>query len=91
MKIDKELLELGITESILEIFHSNTNNKEYTIISAKKSAWNYGSRDGNVVVNLELKTAYGTTKSVQYNINLAKIRQKQINRILNDKIKLDQI
>ena len=24
MKIDKELLELGITESILEIFHSNT-------------------------------------------------------------------
>jgi hypothetical protein len=87
MKIDKELLELGITESILEIFHSNTNNKEYTIVSAKKSAWNYGSRsslDGNVVVNLELKTAYGTTKSVQYNINLAKIRQKQINRILNN-------
>jgi len=82
MKIDKELLELGITESILEIFHSNTNNKEYTIISAKKSAWNYGSRDGNVVVNIELKTTF-STKSVQYNVNLAKIRQKQINRILS--------
>jgi len=84
MKIDKELLELGITESILEIFHSNTNNKEYTIISAKKSAWNYGSRDGNVVVNIELKTTF-STKSVQYNVNLAKIRQKQINRILSGK------
>ena len=84
MKIDKELLELGITESILEIFHSNTNNKEYTIISAKKSAWNYGSRDGNVVVNIELKNTF-STKSVQYNVNLAKIRQKQINRILSGK------
>jgi len=84
MKIDKELLELGITESILEIFHSNTNNKEYTIISAKKIAWNYGSRDGNVVVNIELKNTF-STKSVQYNVNLAKIRQKQINRILSGK------
>jgi hypothetical protein len=84
MKIDKELLELGITESILEIFHSNTNNKEYTIISAKKSAWNYGSRDGNVVVNIELKNTF-STKSVQYNVNLSKIRQKQINRILSGK------
>lgn len=84
MKIDKKLLELGITESILEIFHSNTNNKGYTIISAKKSRWEYGSRDGNVVVNLELKTNF-STKSVQYNINIAKIRQKQINRILSGK------
>ena len=84
MKITKELLELGITESILEIFHSNTNNKEYTIISAKKSAWNYGSRDGNVVVNIELKNTF-STKSVQYNVNLSKIRQKQINRILSGK------
>lgn len=84
MKIDKELLELGITESILEIFHSNTNNKDYEIISAIKSRWNYGSRDGNVVVNIELKTTF-STKSVQYNVNLAKIRQKQINRILSGK------
>ena len=84
MKIDKELLELGINENILEIFHSNTNNKEYTIISAKKSAWNYGSRDGNVVVNIELKNTF-STKSVQYNVNIAKIRQKQINRILSGK------
>ena len=84
MKIDKELLELGINENILEIFHSNTNNKEYTIISAKKSAWNYGSRDGNVVVNIELKNTF-STKIVQYNVNIAKIRQKQINRILSGK------
>ena len=84
MKIDKKLLELGITESILEIFHSNTNNKEYTIISAEKSRLEYGSRDGNVIVNLELKTNF-STKSVQYNINISKIRQKQINRILNGK------
>ena len=81
MKIDKELLELGINENILKNFHNNTNNKEYEIISASKSKWSYGSTDGNTIVNLTLSNG----KLVQYNINVSKIRQKQINRLLNGK------
>lgn len=81
MKIDKELLELGINENILKNFHDNTNNKEYEIISASKSKWSYGSTDGNTMVNLTLSNG----KLVQYNINVSKIRQKQINRLLNGK------
>jgi hypothetical protein len=79
MKITKELLELGINENILQNFHNNTNNKEYEIISASKSKWSYGSTDGNIVVNLTLSNG----KLVQYNINISKIRQKQINRLLS--------
>lgn len=79
MKITKELLELGINENILQNFHNNTNNKEYEIISASKSKWSYGSKDGNTVVNLTLSNG----KLVQYNINISKIRQKQINRLLS--------
>lgn len=79
MKITKELLELGINENILQNFHNNTNNKEYEIISASKSKWSYGSTDGNTVVNLTLSNG----KLAQYNINIAKIRQKQINRLLS--------
>ena len=81
MKITKELLELGINENILKNFHNNTNNKEYEIISASKSKWSYGSTDGNTIVNLTLSNG----KLVQYNINVSKIRQKQINRLLNGK------
>lgn len=84
MKITKELLELGINENILQNFHNNTNNKEYEIISASKSKWSYGSTDGNTIVNLTLSNG-NINKSVQYNINIAKIRQKQINRLLNGK------
>jgi hypothetical protein len=80
MEVSESLLSTGINESILEFFHSRTNNKDMTIIKASKSS---SSTEGqNIRVLITLKSVDGYLSCVEYTMNLAKIRQKRINLLL---------
>jgi nucleosome binding factor SPN SPT16 subunit len=79
MEISKELLDMGLTEELLLFFHNRTANSKYTIKSAYKSRYEPYSHDGVKVV---LVTDGGV---LQYIVNIAKIRQKRLNIILNVK------
>lgn len=85
MEISKELLDIGLTEELLLFYHNRTANSRYTIKSAYKSKYNPYSQDGLKVI---LVTDGGF---LQYVIDVAKIRQKRLNIILNTKIPEDDI
>jgi hypothetical protein len=80
MEVSESLLSTGINESILEFFHSRTNNKDMTIIKASKSS--SSTEDQNIRVLITLKSVDGYLSCVEYTMNLAKIRQKRINLLL---------
>ena len=79
MEISNELLEMGLTEELLLFCHSRTANSKYTIKKAYISRYQPHSQDGVKVV---LETDGGT---LQYMIDVAKIRQKRLNILLNVK------
>lgn len=80
MEVSESLLSTGINQSILEFFHSRTNNKDMTIVKATKSS---SSTEGqNIRVLITLKSVDGYLSCVEYTMNLAKIRQKIINLLL---------
>ena len=80
MEVSESLLSTGINESILEFFHSRTNNKDMTIIKASKSSSSKEGQDIRVLITL--KSVDGYLSCVEYTMNLAKIRQKRINLLL---------
>ena len=79
MEISKELLDMGLTEELLLFYHSRTANSDLTIKSAYISKYDPYSQDG---VKVFLVTDGGL---LQYVINVAKIRQKRLNILLNVK------
>ena len=79
MEISKELLDMGLTEELLLFYHSRTANSDLTIKSAYISKYDPYSQDGVKVI---LVTDGGL---LQYVINVAKIRQKRLNILLNVK------
>lgn len=83
MQISDELKQLGINESIIEYFHNRTRNKHLKVTSVRK-AINYSKTepvDGvKVTVRLELNHI---VKYAEYTINIAKIRNKKLNLLLN--------
>lgn len=79
MEISKELLDMGLTEELLLFYHSRTANSDLTIKSAYISRHDPYSQDGVKVI---LVVGSGL---LQYVINVAKIRQKRLNIILNSK------
>lgn len=81
MEISESLLSIGINQSILEFFHSRTNNKHMTIIKASRSL--HSIDDPEIRVLITLKSIDGYISSVEYTMNVAKIRQKKINLVLN--------
>lgn len=91
MEIDKELQQQGITESIVNFFHSRTKNSHMTITKVYKVTGFSILSDGQegIKVNVTLKEymPFGNdnTHHAQYTIDLAKIRQKRINLLLNKK------
>lgn len=84
MQISDELKKLGINESIVEYFHNRTRNKHLKVTNVKKANSIYNKTetvdDVKVTVKLELNH---TVKYAEYNINIAKIRNKKLNQILN--------
>ena len=80
MEVSESLLSTGINQSILEFFHSRTNNKDMTIIKASKSSSSKEGQDIRVLITL--KSVDGYLSCVEYTMNLAKIRQKRINLLL---------
>ena len=86
MNIDSKLIELGVTENVLETFHSKTNNSHLKIEKASLAysghVYNGVNDDGSIIINLSISDSFKVTQLVQYTINLAKIRQKKINIIL---------
>lgn len=79
MEISKELLDMGLTEELLLFYHSRTANSDLTIKSAYISKYDPYSQDGVKVI---LVLGSGV---LQYVINVAKIRQKRLNILLNVK------
>ena len=79
MEISKELLDMGLTEELLLFYHSRTANSDLTIKSAYISKYDPYSQDGVKVI---LVVGSGL---LQYVINVAKIRQKRLNILLNVK------
>ena len=79
MEISKELLDMGLTEELLLFYHSRTANSDLTIKSAYISKYDPYSQDGIKVI---LVVGSGL---LQYVINVAKIRQKRLNILLNVK------
>ena len=79
MEISKELLDMGLTEELLLFYHSRTANSDLTIKSAYISKYDPYSQDG-VKVILVVGSGF-----LQYIIDVAKIRQKRLNILLNVK------
>lgn len=80
MEISKELLDMGLTEELLLFYHSRTANSDLTIKSAYISKYDPYLPDGGVKVILVLGSGV-----LQYIIDVAKIRQKRLNILLNVK------
>ena len=78
MEISKELLDMGLTEELLIFYHNRTANSKFSIKKAYISKYEPYSQDGVKVV-LETDGGY-----LQYMIDVAKIRQKRLNIILNN-------
>ncbi len=89
MEIEPILLQSGITESIVSYFHSRTKNKHLSIIKVYKAATYKGEEHIGIKVNVTLKEedpfGEGSIHHAQYTIDLAKIRNKRLNLLLNNK------
>lgn len=86
MEISKELLDMGLTEELLLFYHMRTANSDLTIKSAYISKYDPYSQDGVkviLVVGSELREL--SSGLLQYIIDVAKIRQKRLNILLNAK------
>ena len=88
MEIDPILLQSGITESIVSYFHSRTKNKHMSIVIVyKANVFGIPSIEEGIKVNVTLKenNPFGedSIHHAQYTIDLAKIRQKRINLLIN--------
>jgi hypothetical protein len=87
MEISKELLDMGLTEELLLFYHNRTANSDLTIKSAYISKYDPYLPDGGVKVILVVGSELRELSSglLQYVINVAKIRQKRLNILLNVK------
>ena len=84
--ISKELLDMGLTEELLLFYHSRTANSDLTIKSAYISKYDPYSQDGvKVILVLGSELRELSSGLLQYVINVAKIRQKRLNILLNVK------
>lgn len=84
MEISKELLDMGLTEELLLFYHMRTANSDLTIKSAYISKYEPYSPDGGVKVILVVGSEL-SSGLLQYIIDVAKIRQKRLNILLNVK------
>lgn len=86
MEISKELLDMGLTEELLLFYHSRTANSDLTIKSAYISKYDPYSQDGvKVILVLGSELRELSSGVLQYIIDVARIRQKRLNIILNVK------
>ena len=86
MEISKELLDMGLTEERVLFYHSRTANSDLTIKSAYISKYDPYSQDGvKVILVLGSELRELSSGVLQYVINVAKIRQKRLNILLNVK------
>jgi hypothetical protein len=91
MEIEPILLQYGITENIINFFHSRTKNSNMTIVKVYKASGFSLLMDGQegikVDVTLKQNQPFGEDiiRHAQYTIDLAKIRQKRLNLLLKTK------
>ena len=77
---------MGLTEELLLFYHSRTANSDLTIKSAYISKYDPYSQDGvKVILVLGSELRELSSGVLQYVINVAKIRQKRLNILLNVK------
>ena len=79
--ISEELLRMGLTENLLLFYHSRTSNAGYGIKRVFVRKMNRLSEDGSVRVTVE--TDGGGV--IEYTMDIAKIREKRLNLLLNVK------
>lgn len=80
MKIDSKLLELGFNEALIEFYHSRTRNREYSIVDIHKCPYDKKIISNGIVIAI---VRLNSGRMVRYELNLAKIRQKRINLLMN--------
>jgi len=91
MEIQPILLQHGITENIVNFFHSRTKNMHMTIVKVYKAdVFGIPSNvEEGIKVNITLKENVPFGEDIihhaQYTIDVAKIRQKRLNLLLNSK------
>jgi|LauGreDrversion4_2_1035121.scaffolds.fasta_scaffold595582_3 hypothetical protein len=91
MEIEPTLLQYGITEFIINFFHSRTKNSHMTIVKVYKATDFSLLMDGQegIRVNVTLKENQPFGEDIihhaQYTIDVAKIRQKRLNLLLKTK------
>ena len=91
MEIQPILLQHGITENIVNFFHSRTKNMHMTIVKVYKAdVFGIPSNvEEGIKVNITLKEHVPFGEDIihhaQYTIDIAKIRQKRLNLLLNSK------
>jgi hypothetical protein len=80
MKIDSKLLELGFNESLINFYHSRTRNRKYSIVDIYKYPYDKKIISNGIVIAI---VKLNSGRVVRYELNLAKIRQKRINLLMN--------
>lgn len=79
--ISEELQKMGLTENLLLFYHSRTSNAGYGIKRVFVRRYNRLAEDGSVRVTVD--TDGGGV--VEYTMDIAKIRDKRLNLLLNIK------
>ncbi len=69
---------MGLTENLLLFYHSRTSNAGYGIKRVFVRKMNRLSEDGSVRVTVEIDGGV-----IEYTMDIAKIREKRLNLLLN--------
>lgn len=84
MIIEDKLLQLGLNQTLIEFYHSRTRNKESTIVSVSTCPYVWKRRmKGEVQEEITVKVKLSSGRIVCYMLNIAKLRNKRLNILMN--------
>ena len=84
MIIDDKLLQLGLNQMLIEFYHSRTRNKESTIMKVSACPYAWKRRiNGEVQEEITVKVTLSNGRLVCYMLNIAKLRNKRLNLLMN--------
>jgi len=84
MKIEDKLIQLGLNQMLIEFYHSRTRNKESTIVEIYTCPYAWKRRmNGEVQEEITVKAKLSGGRIVCYMLNIAKLRNKRLNILMN--------
>jgi len=84
MKIEDKLIKLGLNQILIEFYHNRTRNKESKIVEiyACPSTWKRRMK-GEFQEEITVKAKLSNGRLVCYMFNIAKLRDKRLNLLMN--------